>query len=266
MTYIATELDGPIAIVTLNRPDKHNAFDDALIAELTAQLKAVDEIPAARVVILSATGASFSAGADLNWMKRMAAYSEAENEADANGLAELMKTLHGLSKPTIARVQGAAYGGGVGLVACCDMAVGTHNAAFSLSEVRLGLIPAVISPYVVAAIGERAAHRYFLTAERFDAGEAYRLGLLSELANDDDEMDLKIEALVAAILAGGPRAITEAKRLIDAVANTPLSNALIADTAARIARVRVSAEGQEGVRAFLEKRKPSWVVMPESKE
>lgn len=260
MTTVATEIDGPIGIVTLNRPEKHNAFDDALIAELTAHLQAVDQLAEVRVVILSATGKSFSAGADLNWMKRMAAYTQAENEQDAMGLATLMRTLHGLSKPTIARVQGAAYGGGVGLVACCDMAVGTHDAAFSLSEVRLGLIPAVISPYVIAAIGARAAQRYFLTAERFDAGEAYRLGLLSELANDDDEMDAKIEALVAAILAAGPKAVHEAKQLIDAVTGAPISNALIADTAARIARVRVSPEGQEGVRAFLEKRKPAWVT------
>jgi methylglutaconyl-CoA hydratase len=265
MTYVLTEIDGPIAIVTLNRPDKHNAFDDALIAELTATLRAVDARVDVRVVVLSATGPSFSAGADLGWMKRMASYSEIENQQDAMGLAELMQTLHGLSKPTIARVQGAAYGGGVGLVACCDMAVGTHDAAFSLSEVRLGLIPAVISPYVIAAMGVRAAQRYFLTAERFDAGEAYRLGLLSELCNDDDEMDIRIESLVAAILAAGPTSVREAKQLIDAVANVPISNALIADTAARIARVRVSPEGQEGVRAFLDKRKPAWVAgMPEA--
>jgi methylglutaconyl-CoA hydratase len=260
MSYVLTELDGPIAIITLNRPDKHNAFDDVLIAELTEKLKVADALPAARVVILSATGKSFSAGADLNWMKRMAAYSEAENQQDAMALADLMSTLQRMSKPTIARVQGAAYGGGVGLVACCDMAVGTHDAAFSLSEVRLGLIPAVISPYVIAAIGERAAHRYFLTAERFDAGEAYRLGLLSELANDEDEMDLKIESLVSAVLAASPAAIHEAKQLISAVANQPISNALITDTAARIARVRVSAEGQEGLHAFLDKRKPAWVA------
>jgi methylglutaconyl-CoA hydratase len=267
MSYVLTELDGPIAIITLNRPDKHNAFDDTLIADLTAQLKAADALPDARVVILSATGKSFSAGADLNWMKRMAGYTETENARDAMALGELMSTLHRLSKPTIARVQGPAYGGGVGLIACCDMAVGTHDAAFSLSEVRLGLIPAVISPYVIAAIGQRAAHRYFLTAERFDAPEAYRLGLLTELEHDEDDMDLKIESLVAAILASGPRAISETKMLIDAVANQPISNALIADTASRIARVRVSAEGQEGLRAFLEKRKPAWVAnMPEAKE
>jgi methylglutaconyl-CoA hydratase len=260
MSYVLTELDGPVAIITLNRPDKHNAFDDTLIADLTAQLRAADALPQARVVILSATGKSFSAGADLHWMKRIAAYSEAENVRDAGALAELMRTLHQLSKPTIARVQGAAYGGGVGLIACCDMAIGTQDAAFSLSEVRLGLIPAVISPYVIASIGERAARRYFLTGERFDASEAYRLGLLSELTNNDDEMDLQIESIVAAILASSPAAISEAKQLISAVSNSEIDADLINDTAARIARVRVSAEGQEGLRAFLEKRKSAWIV------
>jgi methylglutaconyl-CoA hydratase len=264
MSYVLTELDGPIAIITLNRPEKHNAFDDALIADLTQHLNAVDQLDQVRVVVLSASGKSFSAGADLNWMKRMASYTEAENAHDAMALAELMKTLYGLSKPTIARVQGPAYGGGVGLVACCDIAVGTHDAAFSLSEVKLGLIPAVISPYVIAAIGPRAAHRYFLTAERFDAGEAYRLGLLSELVNNDDELDVKIEEIIRSILAAGPDAIHEAKQLIDAVTNQPITNTLIADTASRIARVRVSAEGQEGLRAFLEKRKPAWTIDAEA--
>jgi methylglutaconyl-CoA hydratase len=167
-SHISTDIDDAIALVTLSNPDKHNAFDDSLIAELTAIFKSLDVNAAIRVVVLSAAGKSFSAGADLNWMKRMAAYSEEENFRDASALAGLMRTLHGLSKPTIARVQGAAYGGGVGLIACCDMAVGTHEAAFALSEVRIGLIPAAISPYVIAAIGQRAAHRYFLTGERLD--------------------------------------------------------------------------------------------------
>jgi methylglutaconyl-CoA hydratase len=171
-----------------------------------------------------------------------------------------MSRLHGLSKPTIARVQGAAYGGGVGLIACCDMAVGNLGATFSLSEAKLGLIPAVISPYVIAAIGERAAHRYFLTAERFDAAEAFRLGLLHELAVDDETMDDRINDLVTALLSCGPDAIHEGKRLIAAVANRPIDSAVIADTARRIARVRASNEGKEGVRVFLEKRKPRWFV------
>jgi methylglutaconyl-CoA hydratase len=260
MSHVICEIDGPIGLVTLNNPAKHNAFDDVLIGELTAALKKLDVNAEVRIVVLSAAGKSFSAGADLNWMKRIAAYSEEENLRDAMGLGELMHTLHGLSKPTIARVQGPAYGGGVGLAACCDIAVGTLNASFSLSEVKLGLIPAVISPYVIAAIGERAAHRYFLTAERFDAAEAYRLGLLHELAQSDDEMDDKINDLCAALLAAGPQAIAEAKQLIGAVSNQPITGTLVADTAKRIARVRAGAEGKEGLSAFLEKRKARWVI------
>ncbi len=258
MTHILTQTHGPVSTITLNNPDKHNAFDDTLIAHLTATLKELDANPAVRIVILSAAGSSFSAGADLNWMKRMAAYSEAENFRDAMGLAELMRTLHGLSKPTIARVQGAAYGGGVGLVACCDMAVGTPQAIFALSEVRLGLIPAVISPYVIAAIGQRSAQRYFLTGERFNAVEAHRLGLLHELAADENAMDATITEWTHALLSCSPAAITESKRLIAAVANRPIDEHPITETAQRIARVRASAEGREGVSAFLEKRKPSW--------
>jgi methylglutaconyl-CoA hydratase len=260
MSKIVVEIDGPLGIVTLNHPEKHNAFDDALIAELTTAFQSLDANPAVRAVILSAAGKSFSAGADLNWMKRMAEYSPEENLRDASALATLMSTLHGLSKPTIARVQGAALGGGVGLVACCDMAVGTQIATFALSEAKLGLIPAVISPYVVAAIGERAAHRYFLTAEKFDAAEAFRLGLLHELTADDDALDDKINDLVTALLACSPNAIDEGKHLIAAVANRPIDRELIADTATRIARVRASDEGREGVKAFLQKRKARWVV------
>ncbi len=258
MTHLIAEIDGPLAIITLDNPDKHNAFDDTLIAALTAILQDIDGNPQVRVVILSASGKSFSAGGDVNWMRRMSAYSQAENLRDAKGLATLMRTLYGLSKPTIARVHGNAFGGGVGLVACCDMAVGTHAAAFSLSEVKLGLIPAAISPYVIAAIGERAARRYFLTGERFDAAEAYRLGLLHELAQSDDDMDDKINDLCTALFAAGPHAVAEAKSLIAAVANQPINDALVADTAKRIARVRASPEGKEGLSAFLAKRKPNW--------
>ncbi|MCA2997591.1 MAG: enoyl-CoA hydratase/isomerase family protein [Rhodocyclaceae bacterium] len=262
MSYVLTEIDGPLAIITLNRPEKHNAFDDTFIAELTSHLEAVDIQLDVRVVVISATGKSFSAGADLDWMKRVAAYSHAENEHDAMRLARLMKTLHGLSKPTIARVQGPAYGGGVGLVACCDMAVGTQAAAFCLSEVKLGLIPAVISPYVIAAIGQRAASRYFLTAERFDAGEAFRLGLLTDIANSEDELDETIERLINTLLVAGPESIYEAKQLISTVANRVIDDSLIVETAARIARIRVGAEGQEGLRAFLAKRDAAWVPPP----
>jgi methylglutaconyl-CoA hydratase len=259
MTHIVSEIDGPLGIVTLNNPDKHNAFDDTLIADLTATFQAMDRSTDVRVVILSSTGKSFSAGADLNWMRRMAGYSADENFRDAMGLGTLMRTIHDLTKPTIARVQGPAYGGGVGLIACCDIAIGTHAAAFSLSEVKLGLIPAVISPYVMAAMGERAAHRYFLTAEKFDAGEAYRLGLLHELAQNEDEMDEKINQLCEALLNAGPGSIAEAKTLIAGVANQPINDALVSETAQRIARVRASAEGKEGLAAFLEKRKPGWI-------
>ena len=260
MTHIVSEVDGPIGIVTINNPERHNAFDDVLIADLTSAFRSHDANSDVRIVILSAIGKSFSAGADLNWMKRMSTYSEEENFRDAMALGDLMRTLHRLSKPTIARVQGAAYGGGVGLVACCDIAVGTHNAAFSLSEVKLGLIPAVISPYVIAAIGERAAHRYFLTAERFDAGEAFRLGLLHELVASDDDMDEKINDICDALMQGGPCAHFEAKSLIAAISNRPIDDAVITETAKRIARVRASAEGKEGLSAFLEKRKARWIV------
>ena len=260
MTHVLFEVDGPIGIVTLNNPERHNAFDDVLIADLTSAFRSLDANSDVRIVILSAIGKSFSAGADLNWMKRMSTYSEEENFRDAMALGDLMRTLHRLSKPTISRVQGAAYGGGVGLVACCDIAVGTHNAAFSLSEAKLGLIPAVISPYVIAAIGERAAHRYFLTAERFDAGEAFRLGLLHELVASDDDMDETINDICDALMQGGPCAHFEAKSLIAAICNRPIDDAVITETAKRIARVRASAEGKEGLSAFLEKRKARWIV------
>ncbi len=258
MNHVISKIDGPIGVITLNNPEKHNAFDDVVIAELTAALMAMEKAVEVRVVVIAAAGKSFSAGADLNWMKRMAGYSPDENFHDAMGLGTLMKTLHGLKKPTVARVQGAAYGGGVGLVACCDIAVGTMAAAFSLSEAKLGLIPAVISPYVIAAIGERASHRYFLTAEKFDAHEAHRLGLLHEVAATDAEMDARISELCKALLAAGPDSQAESKSLIAAVANRPLNDELVAETAQRIARVRASAEGREGLAAFLEKRPPAW--------
>ena len=266
---ILLERQGPVGLVTLNRPERHNAFDDALIAELTETLRSVEAEDAIRVVVLSGAGRSFSAGADLNWMKRMAGYSKDDNVRDAMGLGALMRTLAFLRKPTIARVHGAAYGGGVGLVACCDMAVALHTATFSLSEVKLGLIPAVISPYVVSAIGARAAKRYFLTGERFEAAEAWRLGLVHEMATAEGDLDEKVGTLVDLLLEASPAAQREAKELIRAVADRPVTSELIQDTAERIARVRSSPEGREGVAAFLEKRKPSWippapeVILPE---
>ncbi len=256
---LALERQGPLGLITLNRADRHNAFDDALIAELTDVLRSMEAEEAIRVVVLAAAGRSFSAGADLNWMKRMAGYSMDDNRRDAMGLGALMRTLAHLRKPTVARVQGAAYGGGVGLVACCDIAVATQNATFSFSEAKLGLIPAVISPYVVAAIGERATRRYFLTAERFDAAEAWRLGLVHELARDETEMDEKIGDIVDQLLACGPVAQTEVKALLRAVANRPVTSELIQDTAERIAKIRSSPEGREGISAFLEKRRAGWI-------
>jgi methylglutaconyl-CoA hydratase len=256
---LAVERQGPIGLITMTRADRHNAFDDVLIAELTEALRSMEAEDGIRLVVLSGAGKSFSAGADLLWMKRMAGFSKDENERDAMGLGALMRTLAHLRKPTIARVHGAAYGGGVGLVACCDVAVASQAATFSFSEARLGLIPAVISPYVIAAIGERAARRYFLSAERFDAAEAWRLGLVQELATSEGDLDEKIGGIVDAMLACGPVAQREAKELIRAVANRPVMSELIQDTAERIARVRASPEGREGVAAFLEKRRASWV-------
>ncbi len=247
------------ARITMDRPELHNAFDDSLIAELTAALKQLDDDPDVRTVTLAASGKSFSAGADLNWMRRMADYSHEQNLADAEGLAELMRTLDTLSKPTIALVQGATYGGGVGLAACCDIAIATERASFCLSEVKLGLIPAVISPYVLAAIGARAARRYFQTAEVFDAGEAYRIGLVHLVVADDHELAAAGERMTALLLNNGPNAMNAAKNLIAAVAGHPVDDALIADTAGRIAGQRASWEGREGLSAFLEKRKPAWV-------
>lgn len=256
---LAVERQGPVGLITMNRSERHNAFDDVLIGQLTEAFRSMEAEDGIRVIVLSGAGKSFSAGADLNWMKRMAGFSIEENRRDAMGLAALMRTIAHLRKPTVARVQGATYGGGVGLVACCDIAVATQSATFSLSEARLGLIPAVISPYVVAAIGERAAHRYFLTAERFEAAEAWRLGLIHEITPNEAALDEKVGEIVDALIACGPAAQKEAKDLIRAVAGRPVTSELIQDTAERIARVRASPEGREGVAAFLEKRRASWV-------
>lgn len=256
---LTVDVDGRgVATVTLDRPALHNAFDDALIAALTEALRSLGRDEAVRVVVLAARGKSFSAGADLDWMRRTAGYSREENLRDAEALAALMRTLDGLPRPTVAVVQGPAYGGGVGLVACCDVAVASTAATFCLSEVRLGLAPAVISPYVVAAIGPRAARRYALTAERFDAAEARRLGLVHE-AVAPEALEAAAGRIVAALLAGGPRAVAAAKSLLARVARAPLDDGLVAETAERIAALRASEEGREGLSAFLEKRTPGWV-------
>lgn len=254
---VQTEIAAGVATVRMNRAEMHNALDDALIAALTEGLSAMGRDPAVRVVILAGAGKSFSAGADLDWMRRMAANSYQENLAGARRLAVLLRTLHDLARPTIARVHGAAFGGALGLISACDIAIASDAAVFCLSEARLGLIPAVISPYVVAAMGPRQARRYFLTAERFDAGEAARIGLVHR-AVAADGLDGAVDEIVAALLAGGPAAQAAAKRLIADVAGRPLDDALVEQTAKRIAEIRATPEGREGVAAFLEKRKPAW--------
>jgi methylglutaconyl-CoA hydratase len=256
---IVTEIDLGVGIITLNRPERHNAFDDGLIAELSDAIDRMAADPVVRVLVISSTGKSFCAGADLNWMKRAAGYSSEENLRDSRALADMLRRLAQCPKPTIARIQGPAYGGGVGLVACCDIAIATFDVQFSLTEVKLGIIPAVISPHVIAAIGERYARRYMLTAERFSAAEAYRIGLLHEMVADEESLDEALGEIIDALLKNGPRAIAECKQLIAAVAWKPLSDEVVEDTAQRITRLRASEEGREGMSAFLEKRKPSWI-------
>ena len=244
-----------IARVTLNRPELRNAFDDGLIALLQKSFVDIENDKSIRVLILAGNGPAFCAGADLNWMKRMAGYGYAQNLADAQALAAMLATLERMRMPTIARVHGPVFAGGTGLVAACDIAVGTPQATFCFSEAKLGLSPATISPYVIRALGEREARRYFLTAEVFDAAEAHRIGMLSILTENLDET---IEELLKHLLAGGPQAHREIKALIRSVAGRPIVDALIADTAKRIAEIRVSPEGKEGIASFLEKRKASW--------
>ena len=254
---LAIAIADGVATVTLARPEVHNAFDEALIAELTRALKALDADPAVRVVVLCGEGRSFCAGADLTWMQRMAGYDHAANLADAGALAAMLAALDRSTKPTIARVHGAAYGGGVGLVACCDIAVAAEDAVFALSEARLGLIPATIGPYVVAAIGRRAARRYFLTAERFGAADALAIGLVHAVVPAAG-LDARVRELADQLLAAGPRAQAESKALIRAVAGRPIDDTVIADTVEWIAAVRASPEGREGIAAFLARRPPAW--------
>lgn len=257
---IVTEIDSGVGIITLNRADRHNAFDDVLIQELVRALGVMGRDDSVRVVVLSSTGKSFCAGADLGWMREAGALSLEENQRDARVMAEMLKRIATIPKPTVARVQGPAYGGGVGLVAACDMAVATFETKFALTEVKLGLIPAVISPHVIAAIGERAARRYMLTAEAFSAAEAYRLGLIHEMVPDEAALDEAVGEWVTALLKNGPRALAECKALIRSVANRPLGPEVVDYTVDRIANLRVSPEGQEGLGAFLQKRKPNWVL------
>jgi len=248
---------GGVARLTLDRPEIRNAFDDALIAALTQALRELDADDKVRAVVLAGNGPAFCAGADLNWMKRMTGYSYEQNLADARALAAMLKTLDRMSKPTIARVHGPAFAGGVGLVAACDIAVGVPEAKFCLSEAKLGLSPATISPYVVRAMGERMARRYFLTAEVFDGIEAHRIGLLTAVS-PSEKMDGEIDKMLEHLLQSGPQALTKIKDLIRLVSSGPVSDAMIEDTAQRIAEIRVSPEGREGIASFLEKRRPAW--------
>jgi len=260
MSHLESTIDDRgVATLTLNRPEVHNAFDDRMIADLTARLADMEQDPAVRVVILTGAGKSLSAGADLKWMRRMANYDQQANLEDALRLAELMRALDALGKPTIARINGAAYGGGVGLVACCDIAIAVTTAHFMFSEVRLGLVPAVISPFVIAAIGVRAARRFMLTAESIDAQKAKALGLVHEVADSIEDMDRTIERQVGLLLDAGPVALRACKELITEVRHgNALSDALNLHTAETIAALRVSPEGQEGIAAFLDRRPAAW--------
>lgn len=255
VTYSVDTRD--VAFITLNRADKHNAFNDDMISTLTTLFKRAAQDTKVRAVVLQAEGKSFSAGADLNWMKRMASYTQAQNHTDAMGLATMLHTLYTLPKPTIARVQGAAYGGAVGLVACCDIAIASKLSKFCLSEVKIGLIPATISPYLIEAMGARVCRRYFQTAEVFSARRARRLGLLSEAVNEE-ELDSTIDEILKQIVKNGPQAVSQAKALVQYVAGKPIDEALLDETSRCIAQIRVSAEGQEGLSAFLERRPANW--------
>ena len=252
------ELDGPVATIWMNRPELHNAFDENLIAELTAACIALDEDDDIRVVVLAGRGKSFSAGGDLNWMKRAANNGIDENLDDARALARMLRTLAEMGKPTIAPVQGAALGGGMGLAAACDIAVASTKAFFATSEVKFGIMPSAISPYVLRAIGARQAYRYFQSAERIDAARAREIGLVHE-AVEAEQLDARVKEIVGALLQGGPLSQAAAKQLIRAVNHQPVNDTLVEDTAHRIAHLRATPEAREGIAAFLEKRSPAWI-------
>jgi methylglutaconyl-CoA hydratase len=259
MKYETLQVSVETGVVTIrmNRPEVRNAFNETMIAELTQAFQAADADENVRAVVLAGAGPAFCAGADLNWMKKIAGYSPEENRADALRLATMLNTIYMMKKPTVARVHGPAYAGGMGLLAACDIAVAAAEAEFCLSEAKLGLIAATIGPYVVAAMGERQARRYFLTAERFSAAAALRIGLVHDTC-PAAELDARVDALLGHLLAASPAAIAASKELIRSVAHGAIDQDMIADTAARIAAARASADGKEGIRAFLEKRKPSW--------
>ena len=256
---VLVQYSGATATVTINRPEVRNAFNDDVIAELRQAFTEVGLCDDVRCVVLAAEGRAFCAGADLNWMRRMADYTRAENLADAAALAEMLRVMYECPKPTVARIQGDVYAGGMGLVAACDMAVSVDTANFCLSEVRLGLIPATISPYVIRAMGARAAHRYFLTAERFDAREAHSIGFVHEVVSAE-VLDAKVAEITQALVSAGPNALRACKALVQEVAGQGIEAKLIARTVEGIADIRTSPEGREGVQSFLQKRKPSWLL------
>jgi methylglutaconyl-CoA hydratase len=259
MSALTITNQGAIRTITLSRPDVRNAFNDEVIAELKTAFTEAGLADDVRCVVLAADGPAFCAGADLNWMRRMADYTRDENLADAGQLAAMLRAIYECPKPTIARVQGDVFAGGVGLVAACDMAVSVDTATYCLSEVKLGLIPATISPYVIRAMGARASHRYFLTAERFSAAEAHRIGLVHEVVAAD-ALDTKVTELTSALVSASPNAVRACKRLVQDVAEREIDDALVAHTVAGIADIRSSVEGKEGVQSFLQKRKPSWLL------
>ena len=256
-TLLVTVAD-KVATVTLNRPDLRNAFNEGAIAELARAFDELGRSDAVRAIVLAANGPSFCAGADLNWMKKMAGYSHDENHADAMRLADMLRTIYLCPKPVVARVQGDCYAGGMGLVAACDIVVASEAAGFCLSEVKLGLIPATISPYVIKAMGEQAARRYFITAERFDAAEAQRIGVAHAVVAPE-ALDATVAGIVRALVNNSPHAVRQAKTLVREIVGQPVDDALLRDTAGRIAAIRASTEGREGVASFLEKRKPTWI-------
>ncbi len=259
MKHMKLACGGGVATVTLNRPEVRNAFNDEVIAELTAcflDLGARDDV---RCIVLAANGTAFCAGADLNWMRSMADYTREQNLEDAGRLAEMMRTVYECPKPTIARIQGDVYAGGTGLVAACDIAVSVDTAHYCLSEVKLGLLPSTISPYVIRAMGARAAQRYFLTAERFSAAEALRIGFVHEVVTAD-ALDAKVAELAQALVKAGPAAMKACKKLLQDVAGHDITPELVAMTVGSIADVRVSPEGREGLQSFLDKRKPNWSI------
>lgn len=249
---------GNVATVTLDRPDVRNAFNETTIAELTRAFDELGRHDLVRAIVLAASGPAFCAGADLNWMKKMAAYSHSENQADALQLAQMLRTIYLCPKPVVARVQGDCYAGGMGLVAACDIIVAAEEVNFCLSEVKLGLIPATISPYVIKAMGEQASRRYFLTAERFSAREGKQMGLVHELVAAE-ALDATVAGIVKALVNNSPNAVQHAKVLVRDIAGQTVDDALLADTAERIAHIRASEQGREGVQSFLEKRKPNWL-------